>query len=198
MQKAFWEQSRWLSMGSLIALRHDGKNMCFVEITGRDADDLARSNTRAHVTVAFLNADDRRAVLTALANTHAVRPNDQTGWRTAESVAAAQEANNPDLMQIVQVGFHDAVQVSNNFGVSRPVLQALQSGCLADPPFQDVLFTQKHGEEQQQLAPPPWEADVRTRQWMQPQLDKMDAAQRAAFDVSLVQPVSLIQGPPGA
>lgn len=193
MQAAFWTSTHWLAVGSLVALRnptaqaHDSP-IVFVEVTGRDVNMLKTMQTRARVRVRFLNQKDALVVMATYAKTRAELTRDR-GW------CAETPASGP---QPVHAAFTDAVQLSGNFSVSRTVLEALQSQRLAHPPFADALFGGKHSVQPPALPVPPWQRDADAAAWIQPQLNRMDAAQRTAFDAMLSRPVSLVQGPPGA
>lgn len=146
MQKAFWEASKWLQVGTLLALAQSETQMCFVEVVGRDIEHLKDLNTRARVEVRFLSSNDVERVFEALAACVAVNVNGR--YVTAESHQAYLESQTRDskLLKDVAVEVGDAVQISGNFGVARPVLEALQSARLAAPPFASTLFGGVHGE----------------------------------------------------
>jgi hypothetical protein len=90
----------------------------------------------------------------------------------------------------------EAVQIASAFAISKPVLEALQSERILQPPFGHVLFA-KGKPAPRCLPPPSWENDEATAGWLQQRLDSMDPAQKQAFDEALSREVALIQGPPG-
>ena len=89
----------------------------------------------------------------------------------------------------------DIVQAAPDFGISKPVLQALQDERLLQPPLPE-LFTGDHSQVAL-LDAPVWQNDEDVAKWVQAQLDMFDKAQRSAFDGALRQRVALVQGPPG-
>lgn len=217
VQKQFWEASKWLPVGGLLALRglqspgdtgaaavasaNASDALILVEIIGRDADELAELATRARVRVAFCHDADAVAVLSVLAAAKAqrVHRNDPDYGRVEDWLM---EADDPQFDKLIPVHakLGDAVQISSNFGVTRPVLQALQAPALAEPPFARELLGGQHGaDELAALAvpEPEWRQDNATREWLEQQLARMDGAQRAAFDSAVTRRVALIQGPPG-
>jgi hypothetical protein len=191
--------SNWLSVGSLLALRQSAHEISVVEVIGRDLDTLQKSSARACVKIRFLSPAACQAALQALAGVDAVLLGGQGNhfWAVRATVGLVDEQNRLLPPHGAHVQFQDAVQVSNNFGVSRPVLAALQSSHVANPKIASVLFGGTHDAAQEALGAPPWQDDEGTRQWLQVQVDRMDDAQRAAFNAALVNPVALIQGPPG-
>jgi hypothetical protein len=175
--------------------------MSFVEIIGRDVNELAAKKTRACVRIRFCHAEDERHFLAALAAVPTVRGPDGHTWLMQTSQQPQEQDGTGGLvLALPHVAFADAVQISNNFGVCRPILEALQSSRLAAPPFASTLFGGDHSRPLKPLSEPNWqvEANASTREWLEAQIVKMDAAQQAAFHEALSRPVALIQGPPGA
>jgi hypothetical protein len=199
LQKEFWEKTKWLSFGSLIALRQSAQEMSFVEIIDRDANELAKMDTCACVKIRFCHAKDERDFLATLAAIPTVCGPDGHTWLMQTSQQPKDGTGGPVLAP-PHVTFADAVQISNNFHVCRSILEALQSSRLAAPPFASTLFGGDHSRPFQPLSKPNWQlnTDASTREWLEAQIIKMDAAQQAAFHEALSCPVALIQGPPGA
>ena len=109
----------------------------------------------------------------------------------AQRMSTASEAELPLLV--------DAVQVAHDFGVCKPVLQALQEDRLLAPPFGDTLFTDARQQPQTgHVTAPIWQNDESMAPWLQKRLETMDPAQQRAFDHALSHKVALIQGPPGS
>ena len=172
--------------------------MCFVEIVGRDIEHLKDLNTRARVEVRFLSKADVSRMLAALASCDAVSLRGRYVTKASHQAFLESQPQDAQLLRDLHVAVGDAIQVSDSFGVARPVLEALQSKRLAAPPCADTLFGGAHTAVPEPLQAPPWEQCEDTRAWLQAQVGRMDGAQRAAFDATLIRPVSLIQGPPGA
>lgn len=89
------------------------------------------------------------------------------------------------------------VQVANDYAIARPVLEALQEERLVSPPFAATLFSEVQPPVAAYVAPPVWENDPQAAAYLQPRVEALDEAQRAAFDHALSREVALIQGPPG-
>jgi hypothetical protein len=89
------------------------------------------------------------------------------------------------------------VQVSSDFGICHPVLQALQEERFLTPPFGETIFHAGGNPAVEYIAAPEWQNDVEIAGWVQGRYDAMDPAQRSAFDHALSRKVALIQGPPG-
>lgn len=142
----------------------------------------APHNTALHNTDAGSNTATPAA---ATCSSHMV----PTGNRSSTSRASVDaEADLP---------FHvDAVQVAHDFGVCKPVLQALQEDRLLTPPFGDIIFAANQPQAGL-IDPPVWQNDDRMAAWLAPRLQTMDPAQKEAFDHALSRKVALIQGPPG-
>ena len=108
----------------------------------------------------------------------------------AQRASTASEAELPLLVH--------AVQVAHDFGVCKPVLQALQEDRLLTPPFGDTLFSAAGQPPQTgHVEPPAWQTDEAMAGWLQERLDTMDPTQHQAFDHALSRKVALVQGPPG-
>lgn len=89
------------------------------------------------------------------------------------------------------------MQVANDYAIARPVLEALQEERLVSPPFAATLFSEVQPPATAHVAPPMWQNDPQAAAYLQPRVEALDEAQRAAFDHALSREVALIQGPPG-
>jgi hypothetical protein len=89
------------------------------------------------------------------------------------------------------------MQVSSDFGICFPALQALQEDRFLTPPFGETIFHSVRNPVAGYIAPPEWQNDKATASWVQRRYDAMDPAQQRAFDHALSSKVALIQGPPG-
>jgi hypothetical protein len=131
-------------------------------------------------------------------------PSDRSSAATPEAAAPGREAHRSDTQRQSVASeaepplVVDAVQIAHDFGVCKPVLQALQEDRLLEPPFSQTLFTATGKAPQSEyIAPPTWQTDEQMAAWLYKRLDTMDPAQQEAFDHALSRKVALIQGPPG-
>jgi hypothetical protein len=182
-QTDFWIKTKWLATGALLALRSaNEKSLHFLEVVHRDVKDLnppsppgAPAARRAAVGVRFCDPTQMRKALSGIVKA--------SGGSHAGSDGPAHHAAH-------------VVQVAQDFGIYKPVLETLQSLQLVDPPFKEQLFLGQH-DLQAVIAPPRWEVMPDTALWLETQLRQMDKAQRAAFEHATTRRCALIQGPPG-
>jgi hypothetical protein len=203
LQIEFWNRSKWLQKGTLLALI-SAKGLFFAEVVRRDVYELAAD--RPLIGIRVCNQPDTERILLEVGAishtkqaeaTEAVQKDDgQTQRGKTEVKEWARQGKMEDGARDTQKKSSHAtctvVQVGIDFSFASPVLQSLKE--LVCPVFAEEIFLKRPSSHR---VSPEWETDPEAARYIQQQLNTFDESQQKAFDMALTQSVSLIQGPPG-
>lgn len=186
MQTAFWESTRWLRPGQLLALSDEDGHLAFVEVIFRDNALLAASRWRGWVGVRFAAARDAE---TAIQHVSAASHAPET----------AHDAQTGDWQQrpTIRTG-SAAIQAADGFPIGQTVLEALKADKFLNPPFARELFCGQRSGAGVAIDPPSVHNSPAAEAFLQGRLAMFDGPQREAYDHALRRRTALIQGPPGA
>jgi hypothetical protein len=208
LQIEFWNRSKWLQKGTLLALI-SAQGLFFAEVATRDVRELAAD--RPLIGIRACNQPDTERVLLELGAisqtnkdkkqteaTEVVQKDDgqtQRGKTKAKEQARQGKMEKDGARDTKKKSSHAActvVQVGINFSIASPVLQSLKE--LVCPIFAEEIFLKQPSSHR---VSPEWEIDPEAAPYIQQQLNTFDESQQKAFEMALTQSVSLIQGPPG-